>query len=622
MDPEFFGNPNLERPTMAEPSSSPQVSRRRMLQSGATGVAAVAAGATLPGIIAAAPKSAAAEPFRIARAWFTSLDEQRMLDGFDETHNRWEDGSIEVLLWPGDLARLTNTGLRFEITTEDLEATDRATRKASRGVSAVPRQPGETADGDYRMLADHNADMAKLAKKYPGKCRMFKLPYNSLEGREVYGVEIASNVANRDGRPVFYNDGIHHAREWPAAEVPIMWAYDLLENYGTDPRITSIVDNVRNIVVPVVNVDGYEFSRNAPIDSVDDTATSLALGVFGMQAYWRKNRRKLTSTGVNDPLSVSGANAAHSVPEGLDAYGIDGNRNYAAGWGGPGSEENILDQTHRGHEPFSEPMSRNVQWVMNRHHVTASISHHTSGDLILWAWGDRYDDAPDNDLLEGLGRAMAEYNGYKPQKSIQLYVTTGTASDYFYAAVGSISYTFEHAGSSFHPPYPETVPAMYAKNRDAMMLLAEECCIVPAKRTTKREVPAELTFWVGKDDLRHAVVKGRIVDAAGKGQGGAELTCFKRYRTKLWQKGDGDNLLNLDAWEEVFEANMVAAVDGTFEWHMNPSTQPEREFDGEVEYFDLFVTVPSSDGTAAKGAARRLHVVRGAVQDVGKLVVG
>ena len=31
-----------------------------------------------------------------------------------------------------------------------------------------------------------------------------------------------------------------------------------------------------------------------------------------------------------------------------------------------------------------------------------------------------------SDLLEGFGRAMAVYNGYTPQKSIDLYVTTGT----------------------------------------------------------------------------------------------------------------------------------------------------------------------------------------------------
>lgn len=607
---------------MTENPNSSKVSRRKVLTHGATGAAALAAGATLPGIIAAGENTGTTEPFRLARVWFSGLEQQRLLDGFDETHVRFEDGSIEVLLWPGDLLRLTETGLRFEITVPDVLARDLAERRAARGVSQVPLQPGETADGEYRTLESMNADMQALAEKYPDKCRMFQLPYNSLEGRPVFGLEICTDVARNDGRPVFYNDGIHHAREWPAAEVPIMWAFDLLENYGTDPRITSIMDNVRNIVVPVVNVDGYVYSRSAPIDSVDDTATYLALAATGQQAYWRKNRRKLTATGVNDPLSASGENAAYQVPGGNDAYGVDGNRNYAAGWGGPGSEENIIDQTHRGHEPFSEPMSRNVQWILTRYFCTASISHHTAGDLILWAWGDRFDDAPDNDLLEGLGRTMAEYNGYVPQKSIQLYVTTGTASDYFYASTGSISYTYEHAGSSFHPPYPETVPAMYAKNREALMLLAEEGCIPPAKRTEEREVPDELYFWMDKGDLRHAIVKGRVVDAAGNPVAGAKLTCFKRQNTKLWEKGSKANLLNLEDWPETIEVSMEANADGTFEWHMNPSTQPEREFDGEVEFFDIFVTVPAADGSGPKGAARRVHVVRGNVHDLGNLVVG
>ncbi len=602
----------------------PRISRRKLLGTSAGAAGAVAA-TTLPGAVAAAPQGAAgeAEPWRLARVWVSSRDDWDKASGFDETHVRFEDGSFEVLLWPGDLARLEASGLRFEVTEHDLMKRDAQERRASRGRSDVKPQPGETANGDYRHYEDHIADMQALAAKYPDKARLVKLPYNSLEGRKIYGLEICTDVAREDGRPVFYNDGIHHAREWPAAEVPIMWAFDLLENYGKDPRITSIVDNVRNIVVPVVNPDGYVYSRTAPIDSVDPTATYLALAATGQQAYWRKNRRKLTGTGVNDPLSLSGENAAHRVPGGNDAIGVDPNRNYAAGWGGPGSEENILDQTHRGHEPFSEPIARNVQWVMNRWHVTASISHHTAGDLILWAWGDRYDDAPDNDLLEGLGRAMAEYNGYVPQKSIQLYPTTGTASDYFYAAVGSISYTFEHAGSSFHPPYPETVPAMYARNREALMLLAEEGCIKPSKRVKDREVPDELYFWMDKGQLRHAIVTGRVVDAAGKPVAGARLTCHKRYRTKLWEKGSEDNLLNLDAWEEVFETTMVAGKDGRFEWHMNPSTQPEREFDGEVEHYDLFVTAPlGKDGQAKAGSARRIHVKRHEVLDLGDVVIG
>ncbi|MDP9406072.1 MAG: hypothetical protein M3O86_05665 [Actinomycetota bacterium] len=64
-------------------------------------------------------------------------------------------------------------------------------------------QPGETATGDYRHLADFEADMRKLVERSPDKARLLTLPFKTLEGRVVYGIEIATDVDRRDGRPVF-----------------------------------------------------------------------------------------------------------------------------------------------------------------------------------------------------------------------------------------------------------------------------------------------------------------------------------------------------------------------------------------------------------------------------------
>jgi len=54
---------------------------------------------------------------------------------------------------------------------------------------------------------------------------------------------------------------------------------------------------------------------------------------------------------------------------------------------------------------------------------------------------DTRDDVPDNDLLEGFGRAMAVNNGYPPHRSTDLYVTTGTTgttSDYPLGTLGTV----------------------------------------------------------------------------------------------------------------------------------------------------------------------------------------
>jgi len=82
-----------------------------------------------------------------------------------------------------------------------------------------------------------------------------------------------------------------------------------------------------------------------------------------------------------------------------------------------GSSSVSSDATYRGSDPLSEQETKNVAHVLKTHHATAVITHHTSGDLLLWPWGDTKADAADNDVLEGLGRAMAVYNRYRPQKS-------------------------------------------------------------------------------------------------------------------------------------------------------------------------------------------------------------
>ena len=58
------------------------------------------------------------------------------------------------------------------------------------------------------------------------------------------------------------NTGVHHAREWPTAEFVLEFAREALEQDGTDPRITSLLERGKLIAVPVVNPDGYDISRS------------------------------------------------------------------------------------------------------------------------------------------------------------------------------------------------------------------------------------------------------------------------------------------------------------------------------------------------------------------------
>ena len=127
--------------------------------------------------------------------------------------------------------------------------------------------------------------------------RPITLPFKTNEGREVQGVEITSDVWNwRDGKPVYLQMGVHHAREWPSGEHAMEFAFDLAMNYGKDARITRLVDKVRTVVVPVVNPDGFNLSREAPVDLRDVTGTEGdAYAVMSLSepffAYKRRNCR-------------------------------------------------------------------------------------------------------------------------------------------------------------------------------------------------------------------------------------------------------------------------------------------------------------------------------------------
>ncbi|HEX9824864.1 MAG TPA: M14 family metallopeptidase [Actinomycetota bacterium] len=575
----------------AMPADGRRITRRELFRRAGLTAGGIAA-SQLP--LGAWPAGAAERwpTLQLARVWLTN-DTAHLVGDFDETHTLYPDG-LELLLWPGDRARLDATGLRYEITVPDLIARDLAEEERLAGFRPdLPPVPGERTA--YRTLAEMNADLDDLAARFPDTARVFELPYKSHEGRTVRGIEIARDVARSDGRPVLYMDGIHHSREWPAAEMPIMFAFDLLESDGTDPRITNIVDNVRTIIVPIMNPDGFHFSRSALID-----VSGVGHPAIG-NAYWRKNRR-------ND------GHALDALIPGYGAHGVDPNRNYSYGWGGDGSSASTSSDTYRGPSPLSEPENRNVAHILRTHHVAAMITHHTSGRLVLWAWSWTLNDLHDQQLIEGMGRAMASYNGYTPQKSRQLYIHTGVCVDHAYGAYGTISYTFEHT-TAFHPSYQSTIPQMYVDNRPAFLLLAEEGCLPPEQRPEGRTLPPHLAQFGLEGKLHHGILRGRLVDEAGAAVAGT-VHLGQDFESIMWLNGNGANPTGLPSVPESVDTAIETEADGTFAWHVNPSSRPYMLERGEQAPYRLTATAGQLSAT------RDVFIGRGEILDLGDVTVG
>jgi len=171
-----------------------------------------------------------------------------------------------------------------------------------------------------------------------------------------------------------------------------------LEQYGTNNIVTQLVNSVEFDIVPMVNPDGYVFS-------------------WTTNRLWRKNRRN----------------------NGNNVFGVDLNRNWDEHWGGEGSSKTPSSDTYCGKSPFSEPESRALSDYINSFdNIIGAIDFHSYSQLILRPYGWTRANSPDEQSLkligDGVHYTIAEVYGtdYESIKGIDLYVTTGTASDWFY----------------------------------------------------------------------------------------------------------------------------------------------------------------------------------------------
>ena len=494
-----------------------------------------------------------------------------LMSHFDETHNHAAD-EIELLLWPGDRAELDSLGLSYEVVVEDLFAHDMA---ASDGTLPRLSLPGPDRS-DYRRLNDYNKEMKRLAKKHPKLVELFKMKRKSLEGRTIYGVEIATNVKkHNDGRPIFYIDAVHHAREWPASEYTMLYVHYLVEKYGKDREITSLLKRSRLIAVPIVNVDGFDYSRESVFSYNQDlrNRTSLMAAGNGFEGYWRKNRRSFT--GVTAP-------GAKVNP---DAYGVDPNRNYSYLWGDShgGSSGLLVDQTYRGAAPFSEPETKNVRDIILGRNVTAVLTNHTYQGSVLRTGGG---DAPEDGMLRRLGGKMARVLKYRNAPTVG-YPTTGTTDDWAYAAMAAIGYTIEHGIMGFHPAYNMEVGAFWKQHMKAFTILHEAAA---APRY-------------------HSVIKGRI-----GGGGRAFLQLRKSFKTPL----SPGNPVGKKSVTEKLRWTTSTNKNGTFVWHVTPSSRP-YEKKSESYKLEIVRAGPGKSVDPSETKTIRVKVKRGQVKNLGTI---
>lgn len=337
--------------------------------------------------------------------------------GLEIDHYRKVDlQTIEFVLNEYELEILNQLGHSFEIVIEDLSSWHHQ--------QYLEAQPKDDPDcglshfdqgsmGGYHTFTEVVDHLNAMSSEFPSLVALDTIGF-SHEGRAVIAAKLSDNAALDESSTegVAYFEALTHAREPLSMEVLLYYMWWLLENYGTNPEATYLINQRQIYFVPVVNPDGYVYNQ-----AINPNGGGL----------WRKNRRE----------------------NGDNCFGVDLNRNYSFGWGlNSGSSSNPCSNTFRGPAAFSEPETAAVRDLIQTIHPSIAFSVHTFGETFLSPFGYTDSLASYDLYAEFVSEFIPKnYIGYGTTAKMLGYTSSGTTRDYFHSE-GILAWTPE-AGQSF-----------------------------------------------------------------------------------------------------------------------------------------------------------------------------
>uniref|UniRef100_A0ACB8FMV4 Carbamoyl-phosphate synthase (Glutamine-hydrolyzing) cpa2 n=1 Tax=Sphaerodactylus townsendi TaxID=933632 RepID=A0ACB8FMV4_9SAUR len=266
----------------------------------------------------------------------------------------------------------------------------------------------------YHPLESIYTAMDDIAAQYPQLVSKIQIG-ESYEKRPLNVLKFSTGGRNR---PAIWIDAGIHAREWVTQATALWTANKIACDYGHDPGLTSVLNTMDIFLLPVANPDGYVFSHTK-------------------NRMWRKTRSK--------------------VP-GSSCVGVDPNRNWDAGFGGPGASKNPCSDSYHGPSPNSEVEVRSiVDFVKNHGNIKAFISIHSYSQLMMYPYGYKCSNPKDYKELDEVVKmatgALTSLYGtqYKvgPICSV-IYQASGGSIDWSYDYGIKYSFAFELRDTGRH----------------------------------------------------------------------------------------------------------------------------------------------------------------------------
>eukprot|EP00123_Amoebidium_parasiticum_P004674 comp15964_c0_seq1/m.13376 comp15964_c0_seq1/g.13376 ORF comp15964_c0_seq1/g.13376 comp15964_c0_seq1/m.13376 type:complete len:477 (-) comp15964_c0_seq1:63-1493(-) len=257
-------------------------------------------------------------------------------------------------------------------------------------------------------------------------------------GKDIYATELGSPTAPN----VIYVQAGLHAREWIASASTTYTLVQMLKALPNKGAITTtFFTTFRLVFVPLVNVDGYEYSRTK-------------------DRLWRKNVRQYAN--VRCQVNTPGADPT--------VIGVDLNRNFN-GFNSWEKDTDYCYETHGGITAFSEPetaaVAKYLAELKTKYRVVSALDLHSFGQVMLYPYGYDYNlpKAPNEANHIAVANLMraAMYStsraSYTAETSAGFYPCAGCADDYFYDKVATapmggnkgIVFTIELSPVGFNP---------------------------------------------------------------------------------------------------------------------------------------------------------------------------
>ncbi len=373
-------------------------------------------------------------------------------------------GSLSLFLSASELQALTDAGIAFRYIIEDwaefYESRQHSERLLKTALPAdAPKNFRYGAMGGFLTYAEVLQQLDSMHLLFPALITTMDSIGASVEGRKIVAVKISDNPAQSEpSEPEVLYTALHHAREPQGLMTVIYYMWWLLENYGTNPEATYLVNNRQMWFIPVVNPDGYVYNQ------------SLNNNGGGM---WRKNRRD----------------------NGNGSFGVDLNRNYGPHfmWDAPNGGSSTLSNSDvfRGPAPFSEPETFTLSAFLKLHNVRACFNYHTYGNYIIYPWGYSSSESGDSLLFRQWTYDMSMSNRYSIGTDQQTvgYSTRGNSDDFMYGDTSkprAYSMTPEVGTTGFWPSKTLIYP-LAQENIHQNKMLAYFSGAFPAVRSIERK---------------------------------------------------------------------------------------------------------------------------------------